>query len=112
LGLNLGDKDIFLNVVGGVKAMDPAADLAVVIAISSALLDKPIPEDLVVLGEVGLSSEVRSVGQLDVRINEAQRLGFKRAIVPKNNLKAKNRIKQKEIQLIPVENVKQALDAL
>ncbi len=112
LNLNLQDKDIFLNVVGGVKIMDPAADLAVEIALASALLDKPIAFDTVVLGEVGLSSEVRSVSQLAVRINEADKLGFKTCIVPKNNLKMKMDLKQKNINVIGVETVKEALEAL
>jgi predicted ATP-dependent serine protease len=64
LGLNLGDKDIFLNVVGGVKVMDPAADLGVSLAVASALLDKVVPHDTAILGEVGLSAEVRSVAQI------------------------------------------------
>jgi DNA repair protein RadA/Sms len=110
MGLNLQDKDVFLNVVGGVKIMDPAADLAVVMAIASALLDKAIPADAVVLGEVGLSSEVRSVSQIATRIMEAQKLGFKKCIVPKNNLKSKMEIKNKTIDIVPVESVKEALD--
>src|SRR6201999_301931 len=61
LGMNLADKDIFLNVVGGVKIMDPAADLGVSLAVATALLDKIVPHDTVILGEVGLSGEVRSV---------------------------------------------------
>ena len=112
LGLNLQDKDIFLNVVGGVRVMDPAADLAVCLAIASALLDKKIPADIVVLGGVGLSSEVRSVSQMAVRVNEAQKLGITRCLVPKNNLKAKNAPKPNNIELIAVETVKQALDQL
>ncbi len=112
LGLNLQDKDIFLNVVGGVRVMDPAADLAACLAIASALLDKKIPSDVVVLGEVGLSAEVRSVSQMAVRVNEAQKLGFKKCIVPKNNLKAKNAPKSDKIEIIGVETVKQALDQL
>jgi len=112
LGLNLQDKDVFLNVVGGVKVMDPAADLSVVMAIASGLLDKPVSFDTVVLGEVGLSSEVRSVSQLAARINEADKLGFKRCVMPKNNLKTRLELKGKQIDLIPVETVKEALDAL
>ncbi len=111
LGLALQDKDIFLNVVGGVRVMDPAADLAVSLAVASALLDKKMAWDIVVLGEVGLSSEVRSVSHVAVRINEAQRLGFKRCILPKNNLKGKE-IKKEKIELIAVESVREALDAL
>lgn len=112
LGLNLGDKDIFLNVVGGVKVIDPAADLAVTLAVASAFLDKPVPQDLVILGEVGLSAEVRSVAQITNRLNEAEKLGFTRCIMPKNNLKGKADVKSKALQLIPVTTVREALDKL
>jgi len=112
LGLNLQDKDIFLNVVGGVKVMDPAADLAVTLAVASALLDKSVPSDMVILGEVGLSAEVRSVSQVATRVTEAERLGFKRCILPKNNMKAGDQLKKNKIQLMPVETVKQALEQL
>ena len=112
LGLNLADKDIFLNVVGGVRVVDPSADLGVCLAVASALLDKPVAADVVILGEVGLSSEVRSVSQIASRINEAEKMGFKRCIMPKNNLKGKGEYKPKSIKLIPVETVRQALDKL
>lgn len=110
LGLNLQDKDIFLNVAGGVRVMDPAADLAVCIAVASALLDKPVPADTVILGEVGLSSEVRSASQPAVRVNEARRLGFKRCLLPRNNLKAKDDFQSSELEIIPVATVRDALD--
>ncbi|MBU0467822.1 MAG: DNA repair protein RadA [Candidatus Omnitrophica bacterium] len=112
LGMNLGDKDVFLNVVGGVRVIDPAADLAVSIAIASALLDKPVASDTVVFGEVGLSSEVRSVSQVVSRVNEAQKLGFKKCIIPKNNLKSQEELKSFKIEIIPVETVKEALNYL
>ncbi len=112
LGLNLGDKDIFLNVVGGVKVMDPAADLGVSLAVASALLDKVVPHDTAILGEVGLSAEVRSVSQIAARVNEAQKLGFTRCLVPKNNLKGKNDFKPSNIQLIAVAGLREALDKL
>jgi DNA repair protein RadA/Sms len=112
MSMNLQDKDIFLNIVGGVKVMDPGADLAVVMAIASALLDKPIPPDMVVVGEVGLSSEVRSVSQIAQRISEAEKLGFKKCVIPKNNLKSRVEIKGKNIEIIAVESVKDALDLL
>ncbi len=110
MDLNLQDKDIFLNVVGGVKLMDPAADLAVVLAVASSLLDKPVNPQTVVFGEVGLSAEVRSVSQVGLRINEAQKLGFKNCIMPKNNLKAKIGFEKTSLDLIGVENVRQALE--
>ncbi|MCB9772493.1 MAG: DNA repair protein RadA [Candidatus Omnitrophica bacterium] len=112
MDLNLQDKDIFLNVVGGVKVMDPAADLAVVLAVASALLDKPISSQTVVFGEVGLSAEVRSISQVSLRINEAEKLGFKNCILPKNNLKTKVGFEKTRVNLIGVENVREALDEL
>ena len=112
LGLNLQDKDIFLNVVGGVRISDPAADLAVVMAVASALLDKIVPYDVVMLGEVGLSSEVRSVSQVAVRLNEAEKLGFKKCILPKKNLSIRGELKGTKLELIPIEAVKEALDYL
>jgi DNA repair protein RadA/Sms len=113
IGLNLADKDIFVNVAGGVKVADPAADLGTVLAVASALQDKVLPADLVVLGEVGLASEVRSISQLALRTNEAQKLGFKRCIIPKNNLRSRQAIlKEVTIDIIPVETVKQAWEII
>lgn len=112
IGLNLQDQDVFLNVVGGVKVVDPAADLAVVLAIASAFLDKPMASDTVIFGEVGLSAEVRSVSQLLLRIGEADKLGFKRCVVPANNLKNSKEIKNKNIEIITVATVKEALQYL
>ncbi len=112
MGLHLGDKDIFLNVVGGMRVEDPAADLAVAIAIASALLDKAVPQDTVILGEVGLSAEIRSVSQAAVRINEAERMGFTRCLIPANSLKGKTDIKPNRLKLIPVMTLREALDKL
>lgn len=112
MDLNLQDKDIFLNVVGGVKLMDPAADLAVTLAVASALLEKPVNSQTVVLGEVGLSAEVRSVSQIAVRLNEAEKLGFKNCILPKNNLKTNVGFEKTRLNLIGVENVRDALNHL
>ena len=110
VGLNLVDKDIFLNVVGGVKVMDPAADLGVMIAVASALTDKTVPFDMIFLGEVGLSSEVRSVSQIALRIKEAEKLGFKKCVVPKNNFQKRTDLKVK-MEICAVQNVREALDA-
>jgi DNA repair protein RadA/Sms len=109
LNLNVQDKDIFLNVVGGVRIVDPAADLAVVVAIASALLDKVVPFDSVFLGEVGLSAEIRSVSQIVSRIYEAEKLGFQRCIVPKNNFD-KGQLPKSKIDIVPVATVKEALE--
>ncbi|MBF0479610.1 MAG: DNA repair protein RadA [Candidatus Omnitrophica bacterium] len=111
MGLSLQDKDVFVNVVGGVKLIDPAADLAVVVTVASALLDKPVPSDVVFIGEVGLAAEVRSVSQISARLKEAEKLGFKRCVMPKNNLKAGSDIKT-NLKIVAVENVRQALEVL
>lgn len=81
-GLNLAEQDVYTNAVGGLRISEPAADLAVATAIASSLKDKMIDTRTVVIGEIGLSGEVRSVAQLDRRLLEASRLGFERAIVP------------------------------
>ena len=81
-GFTFGGHDIFLNIAGGLKATEPAADLAMAAAMVSSLLNKPISPDRVVMGEVGLTGEVRSVGQMDVRLKEAKKLGFQVAITP------------------------------
>jgi DNA repair protein RadA/Sms len=83
-GLKLETQDVYLNVVGGMKIQDPAADLAVCLAIASAWQEKPIPDDLIVFGEVGLSGEIRSVPQYEKREAEAKRLGFNNIISYKN----------------------------
>lgn len=81
--LNLSSSDVYVNIVGGLKVSEPAADLAIILSIASALRDVAVPSDMVFFGEVGLSGEVRSVSQVSKRLNEAKKLGFKRAIGPK-----------------------------
>lgn len=83
VGLRLGDQDVFANVVGGLQVGEPAADLAVATAIASSYYDQPVPADLALIGEVGLSGELRAVAQLPTRLREAAKLGFGRVIVPK-----------------------------
>lgn len=93
VGLKLGQSDIYVSVAGGVKIVEPAADLAVALAIASARGDKLLPSDLVVFGEVGLTGEVRHVSYLDQRLKEAAKLGFKRAVIPPQEVKTKAGIK-------------------
>jgi DNA repair protein RadA/Sms len=83
-GLSAGLNDVYLNVAGGLRITEPAADLAVAAALVSSLSGSLVPADTVVFGEIGLSGEVRPVGQTDVRLREAKKLGFTRAIVPKS----------------------------
>ena len=87
LGMHLMGHDIFMNVAGGVKVIEPAVDMAIVSAIASSFLDKPVPDGTVVLGEVGLAGEVRAIGQVDIRLVEVKKMGFKRCLVPDSNLK-------------------------
>jgi len=82
VGLGLGAQDIYANVVGGLRVAEPAVDLGVAVAIASSFRDRPVDRTTVVVGEIGLSGELRSVNQLDRRLNEAARLGFERVIVP------------------------------
>ncbi len=111
MGLALEAEDIFINVAGGIKIEDPSADLAVASAIASAFGDKMVLPETVVVGEVGLAGEIRSVAQVSLRISEAQRLGFKRCILPKNNFK-NLRLENSNIELVPVSTLKEALDIL
>lgn len=102
--------NVFVNVAGGIRVIEPAADLAVCISIASSLLDKVIDNQTILIGEVGLGGEIRSVGHIDKRITEAKKLGFKTAIIPTGNLKS---IKQdNSIKVIAVENVKEAVEKL
>jgi DNA repair protein RadA/Sms len=82
-GMRLGDQDVFANVIGGLRIDEPASDLAVAVAIASSVRDKPVSADLVFVGEVGLSGELRAVGQLPSRLREAAKLGFRRCVVPR-----------------------------
>ena len=80
--INLSNQDIFVNVVGGMKINDPSCDLGILMAIASSFLQKAIPSNTCYIGEVGLSGEIRSVSQLDKRIKEAKKLGFKNVVTP------------------------------
>ncbi len=83
-GLFLADKEVYLNIAGGLKINEPAADLAVAAALISSVTNKPLPENCVIFGELGLSGEVRMVSQSDIRLKESEKLGFLKGIVPKN----------------------------
>jgi DNA repair protein RadA/Sms len=83
VGLQLGEQDIFVNVIGGIQIDEPAADLAVAVAIASSLRGLPVRADTALIGEIGLSGELRMVGQMPARLNEAAKLGFRAAIVPR-----------------------------
>jgi DNA repair protein RadA/Sms len=107
LGMHLMGYDIFMNVAGGVKVIEPAVDMAIVSAIASSFLDKPVPDGTVVLGEVGLAGEVRAIGQVDIRLAEIKKMGFNRCLVPDGNLKRIH-----DIDGIEVSGIKKVSDAV
>jgi DNA repair protein RadA/Sms len=110
LGMHLMGYDIFMNVAGGVKVIEPAVDMAIVSAIASSFLDKPVPDGTVVLGEVGLAGEVRAIGQVDIRLGEVKKMGFKRCLVPESNLKRIHDIDG--IEVSGINKVSEAVDTL
>ncbi|MBP6115697.1 MAG: DNA repair protein RadA [Neisseriaceae bacterium] len=110
-GVACFDQDVFLNAVGGVKIMEPAADLAVILAMFSSFRNKPLPEKMVVFGEVGLSGEVRPVTRGQERLKEAAKLGFTQAIVPKANMPKQNADEFGGMKIIGVQSLQEAVDA-
>ncbi len=106
LGMVMGTKDVFVNLVGGLRISDPTADLAVIAALGSSTKDSVIPQNTVLVGEVGLAGEVRSVAKLDKRVAETEALGFKRIIVPKSSLKRFKKSSTK-IEVLGVSSVRE-----
>jgi len=105
--LKLGNQDIMVNVAGGLKIGEPAADLGIALAVTSSARDVAVDPELAAVGEVGLSGELRAVSQLDRRVNEAARMGFKRCLVPK--VGASVTPSPKDIQLIPTSTLREAI---
>ena len=108
-GIMVGDQDVFVNVVGGVKVLETSADLALILSVISSFRDRPLPKDLVVFGEVGLAGEIRPVANGQERLREAAKHGFSRAIIPAGNM-PKQPIKG--MTIFPVKKITEALDAL
>ena len=109
-GYYFSNTDAYINVIGGLRLDETAVDLAVAMALVSSLKDIPVSDDAIAFGEIGLAGEIRSVTHAQQRINEAVRLGFKKIIVPKHNMK--DIIKNSEVEIIPVSNVRQAFEAI
>lgn len=106
-GLMLGNQDVYLNVVGGIKINEPALDLGVIIAVASSFKNLPIDKNTVAIGEVGLTGEIRSVNNIEKRIKEAEKLGFKKCIIPENNKKL---LKEKyKLDIIGVKNITEVM---
>ncbi|MGD9731972.1 MAG: DNA repair protein RadA [Desulfamplus sp.] len=119
LGINLSGLDIFMNVAGGVKVVEPAADLGVAVALASSFLDMPVPEGTTVIGEIGLTGEIRAVSHGEARVKEALKMGFTRCVVPENTKKLLPDIQSIEIQgqkiaitIIGVTSLKQVMEIL
>lgn len=111
-GYFFGNLDIYINIVGGLELDETACDLAVCLAMASSLMDKPIGDTTVAIGEVGLAGEIRSVTFLESRLREAQRIGFKRAIVPKHSLSQLDTSEFTGMQLIGASYVRDAINAI
>ena len=106
-GLNLGSQDVYLNVVGGLKINEPSIDLGIMMATASSFKNIPIPKDMIIIGEVGLTGEVRRINLIEKRIKEAEKLGFKSCIIPESN---KKDLKDKyKLDIIGVRNINDAM---
>ncbi|MFZ5985612.1 MAG: DNA repair protein RadA [Bacillota bacterium] len=113
VGMQLHNFDAYVNVVGGLKIDEPACDLGIITAIASSFRNSPVDIDTVLIGEVGLTGEVRAVNQIDKRIMEAMRIGFKSCVVPSGNMKVIKQMKEvNNINIKAVENVQEALSIL
>ena len=113
VGMQLHYCDAYVNVVGGIKISETASDLGVVVAVASSYKNKPVDKDCVIIGEVGLTGEVRAVNRIEGRINEAARMGFRKCIIPEANKKSLKQLKNNPgIEIITVDSVKKAMDIL
>ena len=112
MGLSMGTKDVFVNLVGGLKVDDPALDLSIICSIASSTMDKPVDKSVVLCGEVGLAGEVRSINRIEHRLYEAQSLGFKTALIPSSNLKKSMDRLKLDIELKPISYLKEAFQQL
>jgi DNA repair protein RadA/Sms len=111
-GIQVLDQDVFASVAGGARVDEPAVDLALCAAVVSSLRNRAVATDLVVLGEVGLAGEVRAVTRPGVRLREAEKLGFARAVLPKANLAHLSPEERGRLTLVPVSDLDDALAAL
>ncbi|OGC06877.1 DNA repair protein RadA [candidate division WOR-1 bacterium RIFOXYA2_FULL_36_21] len=105
--LKLSSLDIFVSIAGGIKVAEPAIDLPMALAVASSYKNKPLPEDLIAVGEIGLTGEVRAVNQIEKRITEAEKLGFKKILIPKGNLK---QIKTSKIEIAVAGSISEAFN--
>lgn len=112
LGVTLYDHDIFLNIAGGIRIDEPALDLGVVVALLSSLYEKPIAPDIVVCGEVGLAGEIRAVGNMDMRLQESERLGFETFLMPSSSVPLKGKNNPSNMHIIGVKTVQEVVEQI
>ena len=106
-GMNLGNQDVYLNVVGGLKISEPSIDLGILMVTASSYKNKPIEKGLAIMGEVGLTGEVRRINMIEKRLKEAEKLGFKKCIIPESNKKG---LKEKfKLDIIGVKDINEAM---
>lgn len=110
-GYFFSSMDAYINIVGGLKLEERAADLSVAIALVSSLKDRIVSDEIIALGEIGLAGEIRAVPDCEMRVREAERLGFSKCIVPYYNLKTLSNIKKYSIEIIGVKNIREAVEA-
>jgi DNA repair protein RadA/Sms len=108
VGLRLADQDVFVNVIGGLQIGEPASDLAIATAIASSIRNRPVAADIAIVGEVGLSGELRAVGHLETRLKEAAKLGFKRCLLPSSG--QLKQLKSPPLELLKVRSLREALE--
>ena len=107
VGLNLSKQDVYVNVIGGIEIDEPAADLGVALAVATCARDVTVSADTVIVGELGLSGEIRAVNNLEKRIKEAEKLGFKKIVVP-----SANKVKKEDYTNIEIISVSRLIDAI
>jgi DNA repair protein RadA/Sms len=112
LGMAISSQDVFLNIAGGIKVVEPSIDLSVAVAVASSFREVPVEADTLVLGELGLSGEVRAVSQIGPRLAEAARLGFKQAVIPHGNLKAVSLLPDSPMEVLGVKTLAEAIGLL
>jgi len=105
-GVGFGNQDVYLNVAGGLRINEPAADLAAAAALISSVTDTPLPQGCIVFGEISLSGEIRAVGRAEARLREARKLGFDQALTPPLT------VKDKDVKLSPVSRLTEAVDRI
>ncbi len=109
-GMALGNQDVYMNIVGGIRINEPALDLGIILCTASSFKNMPIPNDVIVIGEVGLTGEVRNVNMIEKRIKEAEKMGFKTCIIPESNKKL---LKENyKLDIIGVKNIIEAMKFL